>query len=65
MGAAVVATGLPAVAAVDLSLGEDVFNGNCGESLSLFWFSHLILCFTLPLMSQFNLWRAHDFCPHN
>lgn len=29
LASAVIATGLPAVAAVDLSLGEDVFNGNC------------------------------------
>lgn len=36
LGAAVISTGLPAVAAVDLSLGEDVFNGNCGGSRGCF-----------------------------
>ncbi|CAD7701188.1 unnamed protein product, partial [Ostreobium quekettii] len=30
LAGAVIATGLPAHAGVDLALGEDVFNGNCG-----------------------------------
>ena len=57
LGAAVVATGLPAVAAVDLSLGEDVFNGNCGESLNSVWFSLLILYLMLCLFDAWMMLR--------